>query len=115
MPPYRGDEHGPGLTGQGVHPGHLRRAEVCVGAGLVPRVAPAGSPARFEIRTGDNHHHLVCRACGRTTDVDCFVGAGPCLTPSDEAGYEVDEARLLFWGLCPDCQQEDSRNKELFA
>jgi len=74
------------------------------------------SPARFEIRTGDNHHHLVCRACGRTTDVDCVVGARPCLTPSDDAGYEVDEAEVLFWGLCPDCQQEDSRgNKELFA
>ena len=90
--------------------------EACVGAGLVRRIEPAGSPARFEIRTGDNHHHLVCRACGRTTDVDCFVGAGPCLTPSDDACYEVDEAEVLFWGLCPDCQEEDSQgNKELFA
>ncbi|MDQ2796033.1 MAG: transcriptional repressor [Actinomycetota bacterium] len=90
--------------------------EACVSAGLVRRIEPAGSPARFEIRTGDNHHHLVCRACGRTTDVDCVVGGRPCLTPSDDAGYEVDEAEVLFWGLCPDCQREDSQaNKELFA
>ncbi len=79
--------------------------QACVGAGLVRRIEPAGSPARFEIRTGDNHHHLVCRACGRTTDVDCAVGARPCLTPSEDAGYEVDEAEVLFWGLCPDCQK----------
>ena len=69
----------------------------CVGAGLVRRIEPAGSPARFEIRPGDNCHHLVCRACGRTTDVDCVVGAWPCLTPSDHLGYEVDEAEVLFW------------------
>lgn len=90
--------------------------EACVSVGVVRRIEPAGSPARFEIRTGDNHHHLVCRACGRTTDVDCAVGGRPCLTPSDDAGYEVDEAEVLFWGLCPDCQQQDSQgNKELFA
>jgi Fur family ferric uptake transcriptional regulator len=76
----------------------------CVAAGLVRRIEPAGSPARFEIRTADNHHHLVCRACGRVTDVDCVTEVRPCLTPSDDAGYEVDEAEVVFWGLCPECQ-----------
>lgn len=72
-------------------------------AGLVRRIEPAGHPARYETRTGDNHHHLVCRRCGRTEDVDCAVGARPCLTPHDEAGYAVDEAEVVFWGLCPEC------------
>ncbi|MDQ1737348.1 MAG: Fur family transcriptional regulator, stress-responsive regulator [Pseudonocardiales bacterium] len=76
----------------------------CVQAGLVRRIEPAGSPALFEIRAGDNHHHLVCRVCGRTTDVDCAAGVRPCLTPSDDAGYAVDEAEVVFWGLCPNCQ-----------
>lgn len=76
----------------------------CAEAGLVRRIEPAGSPARFETRAGDNHHHLVCRCCGRTTDVDCAVGARPCLTPSDDAGYRLDEAEVVFWGLCPQCQ-----------
>ncbi|MDQ6849345.1 MAG: transcriptional repressor [Actinomycetota bacterium] len=76
----------------------------CVDAGLVRRIEPAGSPARFETRTGDNHHHLVCRACGRTTDVDCVTGARPCLTPDHDSGYAVDEAEVVFWGTCPDCQ-----------
>ncbi|WP_214367370.1 Fur family transcriptional regulator [Pseudonocardia sp. H11422] len=76
----------------------------CAEAGLVRRIEPAGSAALFETRTGDNHHHLVCRACGRTTDVDCAVGARPCLTPSDDAGYLLDEAEVVFWGLCPQCQ-----------
>lgn len=78
----------------------------CTAAGLVRRIEPAGSPARFETRTGDNHHHLVCRSCGRTTDVDCTVGARPCLTPSDDAGYVLDEAEVVFWGLCPHCQND---------
>lgn len=75
-------------------------------------------PARpLGSRTGDNHHHLVCRACGRTTDVDCAVGGRPCLTPSDDAGYEVDEAEVLFWGLCPTAnekipKQTRSRSRE---
>ena len=73
-------------------------------AGLVRRIQPAGGPARFETRAGDNHHHLVCRACRRTTDVDCATGARPCLTPSDDAGYALDEAEVVFWGLCPSCQ-----------
>ena len=76
----------------------------CVDAGLVRRIEPAGSPALFETRTGDNHHHLVCRACRLITDVDCATGARPCLTPSDDAGYALDEAEVVFWGLCPSCQ-----------
>jgi Fur family ferric uptake transcriptional regulator len=76
----------------------------CVQAGLVRRIEPAGSAALFELRAGDNHHHLVCRVCGRTTDVDCAAGVRPCLTPSDDAGYAVDEAEVVFWGLCPNCQ-----------
>jgi Fe2+ or Zn2+ uptake regulation protein len=70
---------------------------------LVRRIEPAGHPARFETRAGDNHHHLVCRMCGRTEDVDCTVGLAPCLTPADAAGYAVDEAEVVFWGLCPGC------------
>jgi Fur family transcriptional regulator, stress-responsive regulator len=77
----------------------------CVEAGLVRRIEPAGSPALFETRTGDNHHHMVCRVCGRTTDVDCASGSRPCLTPSDDAGYALDEAEVVFWGLCPGCQR----------
>lgn len=77
----------------------------CTMAGLVRRIEPAGSAARFETRTGDNHHHLVCRACGLTTDVDCVVGERPCLEPKDAAGYLIDEAEVVFWGLCPQCQQ----------
>jgi Fe2+ or Zn2+ uptake regulation protein len=72
-------------------------------AGLVRRIEPAGSPALFETRVGDNHHHLVCRDCGRTVDVDCEVGEAPCLTPSQAAGFEVDEAEVIFWGRCNGC------------
>ncbi|MBA8953186.1 Fur family transcriptional regulator [Actinomadura namibiensis] len=74
--------------------------------GLVRRIEPAGSPARFEGRVGDNHHHLVCRNCGAVKDVDCVVGHPPCLTPVDDAGYLVDEADVTFWGLCPRCRSE---------
>ncbi|WP_422100053.1 Fur family transcriptional regulator [Thermomonospora catenispora] len=73
-------------------------------AGLIRRIEPAGSPARYEGRIGDNHHHLVCRACGTVTDVDCVVGDAPCLDPADDAGYQVDEAEVIFWGLCPACR-----------
>jgi Fur family transcriptional regulator, stress-responsive regulator len=72
-------------------------------AGLVRRIEPAGSPALFERRVGDNHHHLVCRSCGAVTDVDCAVGEAPCLTASDDHGFSVDEAEVIYWGLCPDC------------
>jgi Fe2+ or Zn2+ uptake regulation protein len=71
--------------------------------GLVRRIEPAGSAALFETRVGDNHHHLVCRDCGRTVDVDCAIGDPPCLAPSAAAGFEVDEAEVIFWGRCPDC------------
>jgi Fur family transcriptional regulator, stress-responsive regulator len=74
------------------------------GAGLVRRFQPAGSVARYEARVGDNHHHLVCRSCGAVTDVDCAVGEAPCLTASDEAGFVVDEAEVVYWGTCPACQ-----------
>ncbi len=70
---------------------------------LLRRIEPAGSPARYEDRIGDNHHHLVCRACGRLVDVDCAVGPAPCLTPHDGAGYEIDEAEVTYWGRCAEC------------
>ncbi|MCP2325567.1 Fur family ferric uptake transcriptional regulator [Hamadaea flava] len=73
-------------------------------AGLARRIEPAGSPARYEARTGDNHHHVVCRGCGLVADVDCAVGSAPCLDPNTAHGFEVDEAEVTFWGLCPDCQ-----------
>ena len=75
-------------------------------AGLVRRIQPAGHPARYELRVGDNHHHIVCRHCGLTADVDCTVGAAPCLEPSSDHGFVVQEAEVIFWGLCPQCQQE---------
>ena len=71
--------------------------------GLVRRIQPAGSPARFEGRIGDNHHHVICRVCGAVADVDCAVGEAPCLTASDDHGFEIDEAEVIYWGLCPDC------------
>ncbi|WP_165226639.1 Fur family transcriptional regulator [Aquisphaera insulae] len=71
--------------------------------GLIRRIQPAGSPALYEDRVGDNHHHVICRSCGKTVDVDCAVGAMPCLTPSDAAGYRIDEAEVIFWGTCPEC------------
>jgi len=76
--------------------------------GLIRRIQPAGSPARFEGRAGDNHHHLICRACGRMVDVDCAVGVAPCLTPADDSGYEVDEAEVIYWGRCPTCLARDA-------
>jgi Fur family transcriptional regulator, stress-responsive regulator len=72
-------------------------------AGLVRRIQPAGSVARYETRTGDNHHHLVCRSCGAIADVDCAVGEVPCLTAADDAGYAIDEAEVVYWGRCPAC------------
>ena len=76
---------------------------VLVDVGLVRRIQPAGSPARFEARVSDNHHHVICRSCGRTDDVDCAVGEAPCLTASDDHGFSIDEAEVIYWGLCPDC------------
>jgi Fur family transcriptional regulator, stress-responsive regulator len=74
--------------------------------GLVRRIQPAGSPARFEGRVGDNHHHLICRVCDRMVDVDCAVGEPPCLTAAEDFGYEIDEAEVIYWGRCPDCVTE---------
>ncbi|TFV65535.1 UNVERIFIED_ORG: transcriptional repressor [Bacillus sp. AZ43] len=90
----------PSLSPQAVY-GVLK---ALVSAGLARRIEPAGAPALFELRVGDNHHHLVCRSCGAITDVDCTVGAAPCLSPSDPAGFVVDEAEVVFWGLCRDCR-----------
>ena len=73
-------------------------------AGLARRLEPAGSPARYEARTGDNHHHVVCRGCGRIGDVDCAAGTAPCLEPSTSHGFTIDEAEVTFWGLCGACQ-----------
>ena len=72
-------------------------------AGLIRRLEPAGSQPRFEGRVGDNHHHVVCRSCGVVADVDCAVGEAPCLTPSDDHGYAIGEAEVVYWGLCPSC------------
>jgi Fe2+ or Zn2+ uptake regulation protein len=71
---------------------------------LVRRIQPAGSAALYEDRVGDNHHHLICRTCGATTDVDCAVGEAPCLTAADAAGFEVDTAEVIYWGICPECR-----------
>lgn len=76
---------------------------VLTNAGLIRRIQPAGSVARYEARVGDNHHHVVCRSCGSIADVDCAVGAAPCLTASDDRGFSIDEAEVVYWGLCPDC------------
>ena len=75
-------------------------------AGLARRIEPAGGPSRYESRVGDNHHHLVCRACGLALDIDCAVGAAPCLEPADRLGFRLDEAEITYWGLCPDCQHD---------
>ncbi|RMB61483.1 Fur family transcriptional regulator [Tessaracoccus antarcticus] len=74
--------------------------------GLVRRIVPAGSSARYETRVGDNHHHLACRRCGALQDVDCATGTSPCLTPVQAHGFLVDEAEVTYWGLCPACQQD---------
>jgi len=76
--------------------------------GLVRRIQPARSPARYEDRVGDNHHHLICRSCGRMVDVDCAVDYTPCLTASDDQGYEIDEAEVIYWGRCPACGKNNN-------
>ena len=77
-----------------------------VAEGLIRRIQPAGSAARYEDRVGDNHHHLICRVCGRVVDVDCAAGAAPCLAAADDKGYQIDEAEIAYWGRCPDCQAQ---------
>jgi len=79
---------------------------------LIRRIQPSGSPARFEDRVGDNHHHLICRACGRVVDIDCAVGTAPCLTPLDDRGYQVDEAEVAYWGRCPDCLEQSRTSSQ---
>ncbi len=71
--------------------------------GIIRRIQPAGSAALYETRVGDNHHHVICRTCGKTADVDCAVGEKPCLTAADHSGYRIDEAEVIYWGTCPDC------------
>ena len=75
-----------------------------VAAGIIRRIEPAGRPALYETRVGDNHHHLICRRCHATVDIDCAVGLAPCLQPSDDHGFAIDEAEVVYWGLCPECQ-----------
>ena len=79
-------------------------------ANLVRRIEPAGSPARYEVRVGDNHHHVVCRRCGRAADVDCAVGEAPCLEPSQTHGFVLDEAEVTFWGFCPECHHTEDED-----
>jgi Fur family ferric uptake transcriptional regulator len=83
-----------------------------VAEGLIRRIQPAGSPARFEDRVGDNHHHLICRVCGRVVDVDCATGSAPCLAAADDKGYEIDEAEVAYWGRCPDCQEQSRTSSQ---
>jgi Fur family ferric uptake transcriptional regulator len=77
---------------------------VLVAAGLIRRIQPAGSPARYEDRVGDNHHHLICRICNNVVDIECAIGSAPCLTALDDRGFEIDEAEIAYWGRCPDCR-----------
>lgn len=79
-------------------------------ADLLRRIQPMGSVARYETRVGDNHHHLVCRVCGAIVDVDCVAGAAPCLSVADDRGFVLDEAEVIFWGVCPDCSSPTSRS-----
>jgi Fur family ferric uptake transcriptional regulator len=80
-------------------------------AGLIRRIQPAGSVARYESRVGDNHHHVACRSCGAIADVDCATGTTPCLNASDDHGYSIDEAEVVYWGLCPECSTESTPEK----
>ena len=112
----RGDHLGVEAIASGVRDrvGHVSLQAVydalhaLTGAGLIRRIEPAGHPARFEGRISDNHHHVVCRSCGVVADVDCAVGDAPCLTASDDHGYSIDEAEVIYWGLCPACASRRS-------
>jgi Fur family transcriptional regulator, stress-responsive regulator len=83
--------------------------------GLLRRIQPARSPARYEARVGDNHHHLICRACDRMVDVDCAVGTAPCLTAADASGFEIDEAEVIYWGRCPECVAAGDEGQDRMA
>lgn len=87
------------ISRQGVYDALGLLSERC----LIRRIQPAGSPALYEARVGDNHHHVICRSCGKTADVDCAVGQTPCLTAADDSGYRIDEAEVIYWGTCPEC------------
>ena len=92
-------EHLPEVSHQAVYDS----LHTLTAAGLVRRIQPSGSVSRYESRIADNHHHVVCRSCGVIADVDCAVGAAPCLTAADDSGFVIDEAEVIYWGLCPDC------------
>jgi Fe2+ or Zn2+ uptake regulation protein len=94
----------PALPGTSIQNVHNVLGDL-TGVGLLRRIEPAGSPARYERRTGDNHHHVVCTSCGAVADVDCVVGHAPCLHPGDAAGFTIGLAEVTFWGLCPSCQE----------
>jgi Fur family transcriptional regulator, stress-responsive regulator len=94
------------ITLQAVYDG----LDALTATGLVRRIEPAGSPTRYEGRVGDNHHHVVCRSCGVIADVDCAVGEVPCLTASDDHGFAIDEAEVVYWGLCPDCSTSSTNS-----
>ena len=83
--------------------------------GLIRRIEPAGKNALYELRVGDNHHHIVCRSCGLVRDIPCIVGSAPCLTPSDTAGYIIDEAEITFWGTCQDCADKAKNSGDDFS
>jgi Fur family ferric uptake transcriptional regulator len=83
--------------------------KVLTDAGLVRRIQPSGSVARYESRVGDNHHHIVCRSCGVMADVDCAVGSAPCVATSDDKGFAIDEAEVIYWGVCPSCSTVDAK------
>lgn len=80
--------------------------KVLEGAGLIRSIRPANHPTRYEARVGDNHHHLICRSCGRVEDVDCAIGSAPCLEAAEDHGFDIDEAEVNYWGLCPDCKNK---------
>ena len=89
--------------------------EILAEKGLIRRIQPAGSPARYEDRVGDNHHHVICRTCGKTADVDCALGHTPCLTAADNSGYQIDEAEVIYWGTCPKCLAKKLRRPRSLA
>ena len=96
------------VSGQGVY--NVLRD--CCDAGIVRRIQPAGSPALYELRIRDNHHHIVCRRCRAVRDVDCAAGEAPCLEPAERLGFEVDEAEVIYWGVCPQCRAGDGEASE---
>jgi len=101
----------PALPGTSIQNVHNVLGDLAA-AGLLRRIEPAGSAARYERRIGDNHHHVVCTSCGAVADVDCVVGHAPCLHPSDAGGFEIGAAEVTFWGLCPSCQKKRSERGE---